>query len=271
MQQAEREWLARLPVRDMVRYGWILPTDNPRLQAAECLRFFDVESVPVWRHKYSRLRELAAFRTSPSFEVDAAATAAWLRQGQIEAGELRCAPWEAASFEEELVVIRRLTTVKDPDAFLPRLQSLCAKCGVACVVLRAPLGCRASGAAYFMSPDKAVVQLSFRYLTDDQFWFSFFHEAGHLLIHGPDHFFLELAKAASTDEEREANSFAASILVPPEFQQRMMELGDHWAEIVRFAVQIGVAPGVVVGQLQYFGKLRRNQLNRLKRRFAWED
>jgi len=232
----EESWFADLPIRDMVRYGWILPFDDPNMQLNECLRFFDVESIAAWNHKYSQLHELAAFRTSPSFEPSPSAT-----------------------------------NVKEPKSFLPRLQSLCRECGVACVVVRSPDGCRASGATYFMSSDKAVIQLSFRYLTDDHFWFSFFHEAGHLLKHGPDRLFLELDRQSGTDEEREANDFAASTLIPPDAQERMMALRDDWRDLVRFAVQIGIAPGIVVGQLQHFGRLRRNQLNRLKRSFAWED
>ena len=73
------------------------------------------------------------------------------------------------------------------------------------------------------SPNKALLQLSFRYLSDDHFWFTFFHEAGHLILHSKSALFLEGAKNVDACE-LEANEFAARILVPSEFQKRLQDL-----------------------------------------------
>jgi Zn-dependent peptidase ImmA (M78 family) len=139
------------------------------------------------------------------------------------------------------------------------------------VVVRAPGGCRASGATRFLTKDKALLLLSFRYLTDDHFWFTFFHEAGHLLLHGERGFFLEGVDMPSTIEEDEANEFAANTLVPSEFQPTLLSLRADAHKVIRFAMKIGVSPGIIVGQLQHLGKIRQNQLNSLKRRFEWSE
>ncbi|MFX9089566.1 ImmA/IrrE family metallo-endopeptidase, partial [Acinetobacter baumannii] len=34
-----------------------------------------------------------------------------------------------------------------------------------------------------LTPEKAMVLLSFRHLSDDHFWFTLFHEFAHLLLH----------------------------------------------------------------------------------------
>ena len=102
---------------------------------------------------------------------------------------------DQSGFEADLPTIRRLTREKDPGQFIPRLKEACAARGVAVAIVRGPNGWRASGAARFLSPTKALIQLSFRYLSDDQFWFTFFHEAGHLLLHGKDLLFLEVANS----------------------------------------------------------------------------
>src|SRR6202041_81041 len=96
--------------------------------------------------------------------------------------------------------------------FLHDLKESCAASGVAVAIVRAPNGCRASGAARVLSQEKALIQLSFRYLSDDQFWFTFFHEAGHLLLHGDRGFFVEGINTPTTREEQEANEFAARTL-----------------------------------------------------------
>src|ERR1035438_3986498 len=47
----------------------------------------------------------------------------------------------------------------------------------------------------------------------DHFWFTFFHECGHIILHGKKEGFLE-GRGASTREEEEANDFAANHLIP---------------------------------------------------------
>lgn len=265
------EWITELPVGDMIKFGWLGPVPHPTDEVTACLRFFGVHSVAAWREAYAGLQQMAAFRTSPSLDSRPASVAAWLRRGEIKAGEIECAPWAPKRFQESLLHIRALTREKKPERFIPELQKCCAESGVAVAIVRCPSGCRASGATRFLSRDKALLLLSFRYLTDDHFWFTFFHEAGHLLLHGKKAFFLEGADTPSTAEEEEANEFAASTLIPSEFKHELLALRADAIKVIRFARRVGVSPGIVVGQLQHLGRIRRDQLNRLKRRYRWED
>jgi Zn-dependent peptidase ImmA (M78 family) len=107
-----------------------------------------------------------------------------------------------------------------------------------------------------------------RYLSDDQFWFSVFHEAGHLLKH-PRRLFVDAPSMPFNREEEEVNRFAADVLVPAEHRPEMMKLPVNGRAVMRFARKIGIAPGIVVGQLQHAGRLKRQQLNNLKRRYRW--
>jgi plasmid maintenance system antidote protein VapI len=265
---AQETWLKELPVKDMLQHGWLnqaLFAVNPALA---CLRFFGVADVQAWRATYRNVLQMAAFRTSPTFRSQPGSVAAWLRQGEIESSSLECKAWDARAFQKALLEMRALTRKRDPRLFVPELVRRCAECGVAVAIVRAPAGCRASGATRFLSPSKALLLLSFRYLSDDHFWFTFFHEAGHLLLHSKKALFLE-GGAVSTAEEREANEFSARMLVPPEFQNELERLSVERHEIRNFAKKIGVSPGIVVGQLQFRGKARRNQLSTLKARFRW--
>jgi plasmid maintenance system antidote protein VapI len=268
---ADEAWLTELPVGDMIRFGWLKGTPHPSEEMAACLRFFNVPSVAVWREAYSELQQMVAFRTSPSFDSRPAAVAAWLRQGEIESEAIDCGPWDSRRFKECLTSVRSLTREKNPRRFIPKLQALCALGGVAVAVVRAPNGCRASGATRFLSQDKALLLLSFRYLADDQFWFSFFHEAGHLLLHGEKGFFLEGIDALATPEEKEANEFAGDALVPPGLRPALLNLRLNARDVINFARRLGVSPGIIVGQLQHYKRIKHGQLNSLKRRFTWED
>lgn len=53
---------------------------------------------------------------------------------------------------------------------------------------------RANGATRWISPSKAVIQLSLRYKWEDIFWFTFFHEAGHVVLHQKKQVFVEPQK-----------------------------------------------------------------------------
>lgn len=269
LEASQKNWLSELPISDMVKFDWL--TEDPSGPVGACLRFFGVPSVPAWRASYGSLLSTTAFRTSQSFKSQPGAVAAWLRAGELAAAAISCAPWNPDDFKKALSKVRALTRQKDPDRFIPTLRQVCAESGVAVAIVRAPNGCRASGATRFIAPEKAVLQLSFRFLTDDQFWFTFFHEAGHLLLHGRGRLFLEESDAPATAQENEASDFAAQTLIPAEEEAAMIGLPVSSEAIIRFATRIGIAAGIVVGQLQHRGRLRPNYLNGLKRRFTWNE
>lgn len=267
---APASWLRSLPIKDMVRYGWI--ADRGRDQAAqlvECLRFFGVSSDREWADSYADDIELVAFRTSPVFRNNIGATSAWLRQGEVLADTIDCLPWNPDAFFKSLPEIRMLTRIRDPDVFLPKLQRICAISGVAVTIARAPRGCSASGAARLLDGGKANIHLSFRYRTDDHFWFTFFHEAGHLLLHSDVGFHLDEEMSGKSKAEIEANEFSEDTLIPPKYRDEMFRLGNDAKAIMRFAKSVGVSPGIVVGQLQFKGCLDYGQQQKLKRRYVW--
>lgn len=275
LREGGMHWLLELPLQDMVRFGWI-PKDPPEgFEVESMLRYFAVPSVPVWRARYSALLHDTTFRTSPSFESRPAAVAAWLRQGERMAQSVTCAPWDADALRRTLIELRGLTRVRDPQLFLPKLQAAAALCGVAVVLLQTPAGCRASGLVRWLSNDKALVLLSARHLTDDQFWFTFYHECGHLLLHRETLFFFDehadQEEQAGAEIEDEANQFAVETLIPPSNRDALAHVRLEILVVARLAGDIGVAPGIVVGQLQRSGRLAKSHLNLLKRRFAWVE
>lgn len=267
---AAKTWLKALPLKDMSDAGWIACRSKSNLLHA-ALAYFSVTTPEEWRDRYAAHATTFSYRTSEAFESKLGALAAWLRQGELQASGVRCAAWSPAKFKEALHAIRGLTRLREPTKFIGRLRSLCAAAGVAIVFLKAPTGCRASGATRFITPDKAMIILSFRHLSDDHFWFSFFHEAGHLLLHSPAATFVDGDAAELTEKEREANAFAASSLVPLSEHERMLNLRGNLNAVVRFAVSLGIAPGIVVGQLQHHGVISPSQLNGLKRRYTWDQ
>jgi HTH-type transcriptional regulator/antitoxin HigA len=263
------QWVDQFPHKDIADYGWVDRSRENLIKAY--LAYFGVSTPEEWSDRYELSMRETAFRTSPAFSSKVGAISAWLRRGEIEAAAVRCATWNPKRLQNAIEELRTLTRAKSPVYFLPRMRVLCAAAGVAIVFVRAPAGCTASGAARFVTPDKAMVILSFRYLSDDHFWFTFFHELGHLLLHKASLTFIYGEPGISGNLEAEANAFAANVLIPPARVEELMDLPARSKPIMRFAYSVGVSSGIVVGQLQHRHAIEQNQMNKLKRRFNWQQ
>jgi plasmid maintenance system antidote protein VapI len=261
--------LGKLPVKDMESFGWIPNSRSKEDKLAECLMFFGVSSLAQWQGRYENAFEQATYRRSAAFNSCEIATTAWLRQGEIATQGDKVARWSPDVLESQIPHFRRLTWFKSPDLFLLKVKELLAEAGVKFAIVRAPKGCTASGAVRLLSDGTPHLQLSFRFLSDDQFWFSLFHEIGHLLLHFEQMPILENSGVEKDTCEEEADGFAVNTIVPMPFREELLSLGGSRFPIINFAKKIGVAPGLIVGQLQHEGILRYNQMQFLKRRYRW--
>ena len=117
-----------------------------------------------------------------------------------------------------------------------------------------------------------MIQLSARHKSDDHLWFSFFHEAAHILLHSKKNIFVDEANGSDAELEAEANNWAADALVPRAAWRRFVQSSPRSEFAVRtFAVEQGISPGIVVGMLQHQGILPWTHLNGLKVRLDWKD
>ena len=237
---------------------------------SELLSFFGVASVDAWKTGYGE--SSVAWRHSPSFESDTFALAAWRRLGELDAGGQTCADYRASAFKQALRRIRRLTRATSSKA-VDDARRLCNETGVALALVKPLPKTRVSGAAWWLSARRPVIALSARHRTDDHLWFSLFHEAAHILLHGKKNVFVDGMNDAADGIETEANDWAADFLVPRAAWRRFVDGGAYRAaEVRRFADEQGIAPGIVVGRLQHAGLVPWNSLlNRLKVRLAWDE
>lgn len=263
-------WLKELPIRIMMHRGWIPVCSGEAQQVLEALKFFGVASPDAWRAIWES--KIIAYRRSTGFKSHFGHIAAWLRQGELKAQELECAPYNAEAFQDALAHIRALT-VEQIDIFQEVLVRLCAKVGVAVVFVQELPTTGICGSTQWLTPTKALIQLSLRYKTDDQLWFTFFHEAGHILKHGKRHVFLETDQKNQETYEEEANSFASNMLINRAAWRQFIAQDTYRtkAGIQGFAQKVGIAPGIVVGRLQHEKLLPFSHCNDLKRHLEWSS
>lgn len=269
--EADR-WMTSLPLAEMSEFGWVHRESDWTERLRECLRFFGVDSVEAWRLAYGSVVDSFRFRLSPTVPLNPGSVVAWLRQGETLARQVEGGPWDPRAFRQSLDEARSLTRQRDPEASLANLASMCNRVGVAVIVLRPPRGTPVSGATRFLTNERALILLSGRYLSDDHLWFTFFHEAGHLVLHDRHRTYVDNLdpKAQSEDrEEAEASRFAQELLVADSVIDELRRGPLSARRIAKAARDIGVAPGILVGQLQHAGIVSFDKWNGLKRRYRW--
>lgn len=262
-------WADAFPLADLHRHGLVTEGASKGATVASLLRFFGVSAPSAWEREW--LHPAASFRRSPAFEASPHAVAAWLRWGELRAQQIQLAPFDRARLRAVLDEIRPLTRRPVPST-LGRVRDLLASAGVALVLTPEFKGTHLSGAARWLSAHKALIQLSLRHKSNDHFWFSLFHEAGHLLSGKRANFVDTDAPTFSEadEEEQRADTEARDLLLPPGAFRHFVASGDFSLEAVRaYAQQQNVAPAIVVGRLQRDRHIPPSRLNELKRRIDW--
>lgn len=267
--EAAADWAKEFPVRDLIRHGVFAKAPAKGRTVASLLSFFRVSSPAAWERQW--LAPAAAFRNSPTFQSSPKSVAAWLRWGEIEAASSATAPFDAAKFRDAVRQARALTRREPFLQIIERVKELFAAAGVVLVLTPELQGTHLSGAARWLAPDRALIQLSLRHKTDDQFWFSLFHEAAHILDgKGRDYLDAADADGGSLQAEHEADRFARDTLIPPDAWTAFTSAMEVSEDAVRtFAEAQGIAPGIVVARLHREDLLSRSHLTSLKKRISW--
>ena len=250
----------RLCVRELVKRGWIEERETLGAQAYDVLAFFGVASF----QSVKRTPTAAAFRVTPGAKLDPWRLAAWMRGGEIIAEQTDLsAPFDREAFERMLPELRSETRNAAP---WPRLRERCAGAGVALVMVPALPKSGANGVTYWLQRDRPVIQISLLRKRADIFWFTFFHEAAHVLDGYRADAAINLDGVRREDPaDRAADQFAADLLIPPEHWREFIENSPITSTtITSFADRIGIHPGIVVGRLQFEKKIPRSAHNDLR-------
>lgn len=197
------------------------------------------------------------------------AIAAWLRLGEKRAEAVKTAPFETDRLTECLPRLRAMT-VQEPGTWVPELSTLLAGCGVALVIVpHFPKTC-AHGATFRLG-QKAVLMITVRGKWADVFWFSLFHEVGHVLRHLTKQRSIIIEDGEQNDQEREADEFSRDLLIPPSiftaFRRTLSPCYISEAQVKAFAEKTGVHPGIVVGRLHHEGLLPKTHLHGLREQY----
>ncbi|MDZ4198630.1 MAG: ImmA/IrrE family metallo-endopeptidase [Kiritimatiellia bacterium] len=258
------EWLKSIPTLELIRRGAIEKgADNPAL-LRNTLSFYGVSSVAAWHDLWDR--PALAARRSACFETRPGPASAWIRLGELQAQTVDCQPYSKERLTKAVPELRGLTHTKDVQKMADAMRKTCAECGVALALVPEMKKVPWNGATRWLTPEKAMVLLNLRGKGEDRFWFSFFHEIGHVLHDSKKDL---LINDGSRDDPREvrADDFAAETLIPSEHNAAIAAMATQ-AELAAMAHKLDIAPGIVAGRHQFLTE----NWGRFKgsiRSFAW--
>ncbi len=265
----EETLLVNFPYLELSKLELVEKTRNSLIKVQSIRRFFGVSSL----FNLQGVKEYApAFRQNTNNDINHEALASWLRAGTVIANKIECEAYSKETLLAKITDIRRLTLEEKPDKFFPKLKLVLQKCGIALVVIPHFKKTHTTGATFWVRKNKAVIMMSLRGSWADIFWFSLFHELGHILLHDKRHTFLEngISYPDWEKQEKEADDFSQKTLIPAkEFQNFTKGYNFSYPIIKSFAKSIDIAPGIVTGRLQH-EKLLPYTSNIGRIRYKWK-
>jgi HTH-type transcriptional regulator/antitoxin HigA len=260
-----REWAKKFPINDLLKKGWIKPCNTDIEKVNALLSFFSINNYKAWENYFFEKQLKVAFRISLKSSKNPQAISAWLREGEIQFSNIKISnSFSDTVFYEKLPIIKEIIRKQD-DNFFKDLQKVCEDMGIKLVytpcIQKAPI----NGATRWIN-NTPCIQLSGRQKRNDIFWFSFFHEIGHIILHGKKDIFLEDIDYLDKEDSKEvaANKFATNILLSEKEEQDILQLSDFCEEnIKRLAKKFNTHPGIIVGRLQYKKKIEYSKDNGL--------
>jgi len=261
----------KYPYNEMAKNGWVENVKDPVDRVTNLLSFFGTTT-------FDNILEKRAFRVSVKQSQSLPAMTAWLRQGTIDGKTIETKEFDEKKLKSSLTDLRTLTLEEDPNDMMNKIGSILSECGVAFVLTKNIPKAPISGSTRRISSSKFLIQMSIKYSDSDRFWFSLFHEIGHILLGNKKDFSVDLKKDQPTEEiEKKSDKFAEDTLIPPETYEKFVSYlrkEDSYSIVYpackKFAQQIEIHPGIVLGRLQNDEIIPRN-MNKLKTRLKWAE
>ncbi len=193
-----------------------------------------------------------AFRKYNHENLNQYTLAAWVQLGKIQAKSVAVQPFDKEKLKETLSAIKALSRTAWR-VYVPELERLLAECGVVLVYAPRLKNAPIQGATHWVESDKVLVMLNTDNQYEDRFWFTLFHELGHVLLHGKKDVYIDFDQDGhKTDEEAEADAFAQKWLVPDVTGfYALLQKGSLQTAVKAFAEENGVSAAIVAGRITH--------------------
>lgn len=276
----EEERTARESLKDIVKYlrqRSKLPVgekkDESILSLRKVLKISNIANLKNLIPGGNQGQELVgAFRMSTKTAVDPYVLGAWIRMCQIM-GEDRTVESTFCVDKIDELINKIKIVMLDKNADIQKdLRAIFSEYGIDFYVFKNFRGAPVQG--YVAQKDDGSYQmvLTIRNSYADIFWFSLFHELGHIFNGDVGKSTKFVDDGSDSAKEQAADSFARDKLIGRTDYQVFLEKNDLGIEAIkRFAASQYVMPYVVIGRLQKEKRLNYNLFSNYKLRYKWAE
>lgn len=256
--ERDLEIASLFPYAEMAKLGWVPDTKIKTERVINLRRFFEVVQLSLLDN--SKITRVACRRLAITEKSDLALIA-WIQKAKINAREIQTSSFSIRTLMRKIPEIRKMTVSK-PQVFFPLMEKELSDCGVALVLLPHLQGSFLQGAS-FIDGNKVVIGLTTRGKDADKFWFSLFHELGHIIL---GH--VENDCGTTEAQESSADRWSANTLIDKDDFDYFKSNWNHTEDgIIRFAEEEEIAPGIVVGRMQAEKIIKYSEFNYLKEQY----
>lgn len=261
-------------IAELKNTDWIPNSNYNYLDQVHLKSFFGISEFSILTKKYIIQHNLRIkFKNIGKYSSSELNIATLVRKAELEAKkQLITKQWDQTLFLEKLQEIKKLSRVKKFNDFKFDLQNICNQCGVAFIVLDTLNKSPIRGISKFINNHTGLIIITTKYNRDDIFWQTFFHEAGHLVLHSKEMVFTDQGdpteKVTSEELETQADNFMLSKILSPYtnedvigmFNKRLMysDKVKSWKNINEIAKQINISPSLLAGILKLEGIIPYN-------------
>lgn len=255
----EVHFCKNFPYSEISKIGWVPKTSNNFERVYAMRKFFEVARLEALKNDNLLPVGIACRQLSETDSKDYH-LAVWAQKAKLESRNVQTNPIDVNRLIEILPHIRQMT-VEPPEVFCEELRHLLSECGIAIIFLPHIGGSFLHGAT-FIYGKKIVLGVTVRGKYADVFWFSLFHEIGHIILG-------HINQGCMDDNiENEADNFSTETLIPIEHFNKLTKIKTILKrDIIDFARHEGIAPGIVLGRLQKYGYVEYSMFNDLKKKY----
>lgn len=261
----EEKDLAQIDYSYFEELGVVKPTKDKIQKVTNLLKYFAISSFSVFK----KPDFIVQFRQTQYIDEKIILNSnAWVQTVINFGKEMETKSYSEKRLKEHLPQLREMT-IQNPSDFIIKLSRILAECGVAFVLIPSLKNSGVYGATKWLNKDKVILGMTDRGKNADVFWFSFFHELGHVLQKRITKTIIDFETSDFFDDyEKEADRFAKNLLIPSELYESFVASANLSEQnILYFADSINIHPGIVVGRLQKEGHLSYKYLNNLKQKY----
>lgn len=214
-----------------------------------------------------------AFRLAGCAAVDSYVMGAWLRICQMEARNHYEVSFDSNNINALIKDLKTIMMNTECD-LQSELSAAMMKYGIDFSVVKNFRGAPVHGYISQKGDNNYQMVLTIRGAYADIFWFSVFHELGHI-INGDiakAHKFIDIVDREQTNREKEADKFALDALIDPVDYKKFADDGDYSiTSIKRFALSQSIMPYIVIGRLQKEKAIPYTWFSDYKLRYKWAE